>query len=56
MVSQGDTLHTCMHGGGTSNQCVLATLQDGQEFSKLLLNLLETKLAGSPNPVSRAAA
>ena len=31
-------------------------MQDGQEFSKLLLNLLEMKLAGSPTPVRTAAA
>ena len=33
--------------------CVaLCALQDGQEFSKLLLTLLETKLANSANPVN----
>ena len=37
MLGDGDTL--------------LNAAQDGQEFSKLLLTLLETKLANSSNPV-----
>ena len=41
----GNIVHPCLTHSSTG------TAQDGQEFSKLLLTLLETKLAGSAMPV-----